>query len=806
MKNTKESLTVIVIAGYLLLAALAGLAVWFIYNQVLTYTSITESDLSSNNKLYLVGEAATNLYETESISRQIIQTGDPEQLSHYKSELDSIRTTLDILRNTYTDTLLKQEIDSINHLLGQKTENLEELLELRTEQGDQSYYSRVIAELRKVDETFDDRTYDERFKDLEPHQRRVLIQLLEFSELETTQRGVTQQTLDSVVNQVKSVLVELEQADRRYRETVRKKENQLLANEVNLNAQLRNLLSTIEAEEREASLEQVEASQNVLRNTSQIIAVLGAISFLVILIFLFLVIRDVSKSQRYRRELENAKQYAETLLESREQFMATVTHDLRSPLNTVLGYTALLEQTRLNKPQTRYLNHLKNSSEFILRLVNDLLDFSKLEAGKMSVEKLPFNPKNVIEETVENCIPAKKMEELEIKVNISQELDQSLVSDPFRIKQILTNLVTNACKFTSEGSIEVNAFLTETNRKKIMEITVKDTGIGISQDKIEEVFEEFSQEDPTIERRFGGSGLGLAISKKLATLLKGSIELESEPGKGSTFKIRIPVEVAEIPPPVPVSKTKNRPALEPGRFSILIVDDEPAQLSLLQELIRSTGMKTSTAVNGQQALEKLRTQKFDLVLTDIQMPVMDGFELVSAIKKNPEVPEVPVIALSGKTDTMPPEYLEKGFRGSLLKPYSSKKLLRIIGDVLHVDLKEKEFKDKTRRKSRIYSLSEIKKFAGGDRHALQNILKSFIESTESNLVILQQADKEGDEERTAAIAHRMLPMFRQLKAGRIVKQLEILEHPKPGEKSIEISTLTSQIHHLLKELHQELID
>ncbi|HET7361425.1 MAG TPA: ATP-binding protein, partial [Salinimicrobium sp.] len=582
MKNTKQSITFKVMLGYVLIATLAALAVWFIYSQVLSYTSMAESNIVSNKKLYLVGEAATNLYEAESLSRRFIQTEDSTVFKAYKAEIDSIRSTLDLLRQTYTDTILKKEVDSINYLLTQKTANLEELLILRAQKGNQSYYTKVISELQKVDENFEDPNYEERFKGLKPYQRDILIRLLEYSDNQNN-KEITEKTIDSLVSSVKNVLTELEVADKRYRETLRAKENELLANEIRLNGQLQNLLSTIEEEERRISLRQVTASQDMVKKTSQTIAILAAISLLVIFVFLFLVIKDVTQSQRYRTELENAKQYAERILKSKEQFMATVTHDLRSPLNTVVGYTNLLEKSELSRSQSHYLNHLKKSSDFILRLVNDLLDLSKLEAGRMLVEKLPFNPKNLIEDTVENTISITKPEGVAVAIDISEELDRHVISDPFRIKQILMNLVVNACKFTEEGKITITSFLEKKGEDIFMTVEVKDTGIGISEDKKEAVFEEFSQENSSIEKRFGGSGLGLAITKKLVDLLNGTISLESELGEGSKFTLCVPIVLAkesdtrtEIKRIIPENGLKGA--------AVLIVDDEPAQITLLSEL------------------------------------------------------------------------------------------------------------------------------------------------------------------------------------------------------------------------------
>ncbi|WP_029037327.1 ATP-binding protein [Salinimicrobium xinjiangense] len=802
MAKKRSSITFTVFAGYLLLTVLMGLAVWFIYNQVIDYASMTGRSASGNQKLLLVGDAATKLYEAESLSRQLIQTGDIEGLDTYTQKIDSIKTTLASLQNFRTDSSLDQEIDSINVLLSRKTENLKELLELRALGETESYYARVLNELQRVDENFERRNYEQRFKDLQPHQRQLLIKLLQYSDAENPEPpGIT---IDSLVNSVKTVLSQLETRERRYRAALRAQEDQLLANEVELNSRLRILFSTLETEERLASLDQVAAWQNTVEETSRIIGFLGAASLIVILTFVFLVTQDVIKSQRYRKELEAAKTYAESLLSSREQFMNTVTHDLRSPLNSVIGYTGLLEKSGLNKSQNRYLRQLKKSSDYLLHLVNDLLDLSRLEAGKMSIEELAFNPKNLIEETVENAVPPEKPREVEVITEVANELDRPVITDPFRIKQILTNLVSNACKFTPEGSVKVRAWLRESKHNPVLCIEVKDTGIGISESRKERVFEEFSQEDNSIEKRYGGTGLGLAISKKLTDLLQGRISLESEPGKGSTFLLEIPVDYAaqnETPGPGTAVQIKD-----PEKLSVLIVDDEPAQLGLLKELIRSTGMSFRTAKNGREALEKLKNAEADLVLTDIQMPKMDGFELLRKINDDPKLQHLPVVALSGQPNISPAEYLKMGFRGSLLKPYSSQKLLQIIGDLLNIKLANVAAPAPVSKDpDKDYSLNEIRNFAGDDTEAMDAILTAFIESTRSNLLALELAHKKAEKKKISAVAHKMLPMFRQLQVPHIISKLAVLETAESKkQQEVNVKQLIGEINNLLTQLQKEI--
>lgn len=804
MSLKKSSLTFTVFAGYFLLAALGGFSVWFIYNQVTDYTRMTDRNKNDNRKLLLVGEAATQLYEAESQSRKLIQEENPEGFDNYVAKIDSIRTTLTELQRIQDDPSLDREIDSIQVLLTQKTANLQELLKIRARGATESYYSRVLSELEKVDEVFEDPEYEQRFRDLEPHQRSVLIRLLEYAKNQNPQPSKI--TVDSLVTSVKRVLTELEVQERRYRMALRNQENQLLANELQLNNRLRSLLSAIESEQRISSIEQVAGWQKTIESTSRTITFLGAASLLVILVFIFLVVRDISRSQRYRRQLESAKMYAETLLQSREQFMNTITHDIRSPLNAIVGYTGLLRETGLNKSQNRYLGQLKKSSDYLLHLVNDLLDLSRLEAGKMSIEKLAFVPKNLIEEAVESALPAEKLEDVAVEVDIAPGLEQAVITDPFRIKQILTNLVSNACKFTEEGKIEIKAWPERRKSQQLLFIMVRDTGIGISREQREKVFEEFSQEDQSIEKKYGGSGLGLAISRKLTSLLGGKIKLESEPGKGSTFLLEIPVG---IPEKVATEHTpESLPAANPKDYAVLLVDDEPAQLGLLKELIKSTGMAFTTAADGEEALQVIAQEPVDLVLTDIQMPKMNGMELLHQIRKRDETKDLPVIALSGQPDVSPADYLEKGFNGSLLKPYSSSNLLKLLEDILKLDLGKKHQKGKEPAvDGQYYTLEEIRSFAGEDQQALNAILTAFIESTTSSLESLELAFKRKDYSRVASLAHKMLPMFRQLRIWSLVNKLEVLENS--GAEAIgkkDLMLFSEEVRELLVQLRKEIRD
>ncbi|MBQ0734595.1 ATP-binding protein [Aquimarina celericrescens] len=780
MKNTKRSVTFKIIAGYLLAGVLAVTAFWIIYRQITNYTQITEIKSENNEKLFLVGEAITGLYEAESLTRNIIQTSDIIKFETYKAKIDTILKTINKVSEISDDTLQTKKIDSIKDLIDSKNKNLEELVRIYEQRKQKGLYETAIDELKKVNKSFGGYdNYDERFRKYDARTKRALIDILEYTKKDNAKR-LTNQTVDSLATSVKQVLAELEEKDRKYKREISAKEDNLLKNDQIITKQLRDLLAAIERNERKQYFARLDASNEVLETTSNIILIIAAISFLIAVIFLFLITKDVSKSQKYRNELEAEKTYTESLLKTRESLINTVTHDLRSPLNTVIGYSDLLERTGLNNKQKHYLDHLKKSSDYILHLVNDLLDLSKLEAGRMIIEELPFSPKKLIENTISSVIPINDKKNLDVFIRSDDQLKKQFLSDPFRIKQVLTNLVNNAYKFTDEGAITVESKIIENGLgEKQLVVSVKDTGIGITKEQQKYIFEEFSQGDENTEKRYGGFGLGLAITKKIIELLDGTISLDSKPDKGSEFTFQIPIKLSNS-----LAPEEEHEVLEIQSFSnkkVLIVDDDPSQLALTSEVASLAGLSYDVCKNGIEAISFLQNNEYDLVLTDIQMPKMDGFELLKTIKNNSSYSNLPVIALSGRTSTSFTEYQEAGFSGSLRKPYAPGELIDLIAEILSVDLVAYSSTTSDEDSKEAYSLEDLMLFAHGDSDSLYAILDTFYESTIENVKELKTKVKDEDISGIKKIAHKMLPMFKQIKAKDVVPILIKLEHPDQYE-------------------------
>lgn len=338
--------------------------------------------------------------------------------------------------------------------------------------------------------------------------------------------------------------------------------------------------------------------------------------------------KDYWKVQEYRERLERAKKYSESLLKSREQLISTVSHDLRTPLNTISGYSDLIEQSGLNTKQLNYLKKIKSSSGYVDNLVNDLLDYSKLEAGKIQLDKVPFALFQLIEETAVDFEEIQSKKRVLLQLKIADDLKTPIINDPFRIRQILTNLIGNAFKFTDSGHVKVAAVVEEKNKATWVRIDVEDTGIGIPVEKQESIFQEFTQAGAPSQKAQIGYGLGLTISRKLTELLGGKLSLKSKVGKGSTFTVRVPVEFSKIEV---VENNSKAFVSKPKELSILVIDDDENMLGLISEVCKINYIKTETLLSFDD-FELSKIHQFDAVLTDIQMPTTNGFSVLKQSK------------------------------------------------------------------------------------------------------------------------------------------------------------------------------
>jgi PAS domain S-box-containing protein len=543
--------------------------------------------------------------------------------------------------------------------------------------------------------------------------------------------------------------------------------------------------------------------------------------------------QDITDRIKMERELRFAKQITDESARAKESFLAHMSHEIRTPMNGILGIASLLNKTRLDDQQRNYLQLIQESANNLLVIVDDILDLEKIVAGKLQLEKISFKIVDKIATTIQSFIYRAEEKELGLIFQNFVPADLVVEGDPYRLSQVLNNILSNALKFTNEGHITISTGITERNNEwVVVEITISDTGIGIDKNHLKTIFLPFEQADAATSRKYGGTGLGLAICKNMIEMQNGELLVQSEEGKGSAFTIRIPYHLSiekamqenDISQGIPDYKSL-------GPKKVLVAEDVELNQYLARHILESWDFEVVIVNNGKEALEVLEQSSFDCILMDVQMPEMDGIEATQRIRKLPDPVKAGAViialtanALKGDSE----KYLAAGINDYLAKPFDEERLFRVIsrnfaknsrpigsgvagpapaGSTAVASTAEPDAtltlnsnNNTMSAYSRLYDLSMVQSVSGGDEGFIKKMVALFIETVPQNVNDLKKALQEENWDQVGKTAHKLKSTVDSMGIKSIRQEIRTVEANAKQKQSLEeVPALVATIDAVIKE-------
>lgn len=818
----------------------------------------TLNELSNPDaELSLLRDILSSLSEAENKLRYFTLTNDTAYFNQYNNLIDTIENNIDLLQLSYAhDSVTSEHLFQVKDLLLQRNDLIISYNKIKQDQEAFDFANIAFSTIKKgTPDSLISRTntsttiitiYDtvETIPDTNESKKRNkgLIGKIKgvFSKDETLTRekqlpdpiirSTTRiQTDTSMVTPadtlkigtIEKELNQIKAKDQRYYFNLRRKELDMLQNSSLVINQVTEIFNRLEKTVLDENEIRSQEARNNASKSLFIIGITSIVALLIILILVLLILNNLRRSNHYRKELLKANIQAVELAKVKEDFLSNMSHEIRTPLNAIIGFSNQLSNSQLNSDQSRYLDAIQKSSVHLLETVNDILDLSRLAAGKFHIDQAPFRPGEVMNDATRPFELQAEDKGLKFTEICDYDRNLKLLGDPIRLRQILYNLFSNALKFTKEGEVVFLCSIKEEDLVANVKISVKDSGIGIEAHKLDSIFEDFQQAETSSARSFGGSGLGLAISRRLARLQGGDILVESKPGEGSTFTLLIPYkiihdtdELSAIDSAEDTQSVINEEALQGAK--VLVVDDDEFNILLSRIITENHGMSIRIAKNGYEAESLIAKESFDLIMTDLQMPGLSGIDLINFIRNHPDpaISRVPVIAFTAnKKERFDEKLISLGFNEVLQKPFPENEFLNRITHYVTAQPSpegfQKSYHNETIKEPEVttvpYDLAHILTFSAGKPEIQKEIIRSFIISSNNAVKSMKNAASTEDIQEIKNLAHRLLTTYGHLKVDSAVTILEQLDSLDSTQvEPTKVNSLITDLTEINKELYKAL--
>jgi signal transduction histidine kinase/FixJ family two-component response regulator/HPt (histidine-containing phosphotransfer) domain-containing protein len=799
--------------GFLMILAVVllvatGYLAWLNLSSIVASISV---EVGPDQKLLTIREISMDLQKAENSIRMYSVTDNEKDLEPYYSVISDIDVKVNRLREECMDSpLLLAQTDTISKLIEENIYIWNELLYLNQNHRVIEYLMQLPERLNVAAEG-DDKS-----------EKGILKRVFSRSE----KNRLDEQALITDLS-------EIEKQDQAVKAKLKLQESHLASTSTRIKEQFYDLTAKMETEVAVILKANAEAADLLAAKTYRWLAMFMICGTLLAILVVYIITRYVRKTNAYQVALQVSKDEAENLARTKEQFMANMSHEIRTPVTAISGFTEQMLQEPPDEKTARTLKIIRSSSLHLERIINDILDFSKLQDGKVMLEEIHFGVRQILEEVYAMFVDQARKNNTVLSFSVDPDTPPVLLGDPYRLKQIMINLVSNSVKFTSEGTVHFSIRSIQKQPPEIiLAMEVADTGIGIDEDKIDTIFEDFTQEEMSTTRRYGGTGLGLSIVRKLVDLQKGTIECISQKNQGTTIKCEIPFLVGDSE----LITTEVEPRLtipaEVMKLNVLVVDDEEYNRMLFQSIFRRWGVRCAMALNGMEALEMIKAERFDLLLMDMRMPEIDGAKTTEFIRNELGIDDssMPVICVTAAfLDDDLQKYRKAGMNAFLQKPFSEITLLntilsvtgqgqatRAVGEAsaeagapaeletLAEDAAPAEFgapsEETPESVTGHVDLGNLYRLSGGDEQFVKEMLITFIKSNEKGLDEMFENIKTGEEEKIGDLAHKLLPPCRHLGAGDLIAILTEIE--KTGRAGAD----TRQLERLIGEFQVAFLD
>lgn len=669
----------VILAFILVLVALTGTLAYKRFSNIVSNFSNNSRndmrivDLKNLEKDLSLAESSVKSY---SLSKDTIYV---QQFNFAMLQAES--KLIEMKKAVYIKSELRTAMDSIYKLVENKFKILKDLLLIQDQYRVQVALDKVENKIEdaalKMDESNNEKLLAEKKK------KKNLLNI--FRRKKGREEAVSDELKEKVtLMEVSEEVDKVRKEEQDIEEMLKTLELGLINENEIVSLKITNLINAIESNERKMMARKSELAENTLKETNFQIA--GFCILIAVLLFFisWVIINYVKNNNRYRDALRKAKKEAEDLVRTKDRFFANMSHEIRTPMNAIAGFTEQLADTDMDQGQRQKLIVIQKSVDHLLNIINDVLDYSKLKAGKLKLEQKGFRIREAINDVVLFSEPAAKNKKIDLSVEISDDIPEILVGDEVRFRQILLNLVSNAVKFTSKGTVTLIAGGKLEKDIFHLKLQVIDTGIGMTEKELKKVFDEFEQVEENTTRNYGGTGLGLSITNKLVELHEGTISISSEKGIGTTVEVGLAYKLGKTNDLfIQLEEINEESTLQ--SLKVLVVDDEKYNRQLIKLILKKHHAIYAEANNGHNALQQLEEDEFDLILMDVRMPLMNGIETVEKIrrlksKKKSSIPVIAITAAISAEDQL--EYEKVGMNGFLPKPFTERELIRIINEVV----------------------------------------------------------------------------------------------------------------------------